>query len=121
MRAVLETDADGRIGFWSVLPKSYPIPTDGTVGKMIRITKQSSMRPAHVHFRIRKEGFDTLVTHVFADGDTYLDADAVFGVRSSCIGNYESRSPGIAQDGRLMGRQFFALDFHFVLEPALTC
>lgn len=121
MRAVLETDADGRIGFWSVLPKSYPIPTDGTVGEMIRVTKQSSMRPAHVHFRIRKEGFDTLVTHVFAKGDTYLDADAVFGVRSSCIGNYETRPPGIAPDGRAMDRHFFTLDFCFVLEPALIC
>ncbi|MFM0741171.1 hypothetical protein PQQ51_28340 [Paraburkholderia xenovorans] len=80
MRAVLEIDADSRIGFWSVLPKSYPIPTDEPVGEMIRITNQSSTRPAHVHFRIGKEGFDTLVTHLSADGDKYLDADAALGV-----------------------------------------
>lgn len=79
------------------------------------------MRPAHVHFRIRKEGLDTLVTHVFADGDTYLDADAVFGVRSSCIGNYENHPPGMAPDGRLIDRDFYTLDFCFILEPALTC
>jgi hydroxyquinol 1,2-dioxygenase len=70
---------------------------------------------------LERKDSSPLVTHVFADGDTYLDADAVFGVRSSCIGNYESRSAGIAPDGRLMDRQYFALDFYFVLEPALTC
>jgi hydroxyquinol 1,2-dioxygenase len=120
MRAVFESDADGRLGFWSILPKGYPIPTDGTVGEMMRATGQSPMRPAHVHFKVKKEGFNTLVTHVFAGGDPYLDADAVFGVRSSCIGNFESQPAGVAPDGTLINSNFFTLDFCFVLEPALA-
>jgi hydroxyquinol 1,2-dioxygenase len=117
LRAVFKTDAEGRFSFWSILPKSYPIPTDGPVGTMMRATKQSPMRPAHIHFRVRKPGFDTLVTHVFADGDPYLDSDVVFGVRSSCIGTYERLSPGTAPDGTRIDRHFYALDFSFALEP----
>jgi hydroxyquinol 1,2-dioxygenase len=30
---------------------------------------------------IKADGYETLITHVFRDGDQYLDSDAVFGVR----------------------------------------
>jgi len=33
LRAVFETDADGRFSFWTVMPKSYPIPTDDRLVK----------------------------------------------------------------------------------------
>src|SRR3546814_8432545 len=78
------TDDDGRFSFKSILPKSYPIPTDGTVGEMLAATNRSPMRPAHIHFKVEKDGFDPLITHVFAEGDEFLDSDAVFGVRGSC-------------------------------------
>src|SRR3546814_5955768 len=35
LRAAFRTDDDGRFSFKSILPKSYPIPTDGTVGEML--------------------------------------------------------------------------------------
>ena len=82
------------------MPKSYPVPTDGPVGEMMRATNRHPMRPAHIHFMVKKPGYDALVTHIFVDGDEYLDSDAVFGVRSSCIGNYVRHPAGTAPDGR---------------------
>ena len=34
---------------------------------------------------ISAPGYRTLVTHLFMDGDDYLDSDAVFGVKPSLI------------------------------------
>jgi hydroxyquinol 1,2-dioxygenase len=116
LRAVFETDADGQFSFRSIMPVGYPIPSDGPVGEMMCATNRHSMRPAHIHFMIRKDGFDPLVTHVFADGDQYLDSDAVFGVRSSCIGSYTRHEPGTAPDGSLVVSGFYTLDYAFRLE-----
>ena len=98
------------------MPKSYPIPPDGPVGEMMRATNRHPMRPAHIHFMINKPRYDALVTHIFVDGDEYLDSDAVFGVRSSCIGNYVRHEPSIAPDGRRMSVPFYVLDYTFRLE-----
>ena len=86
-RGVLRSAADGTVRFRTVAPPAYPVPTDGPVGRMLLASGRHAWRPAHVHFRIRAPGFGTLVTHIFRDGDPYLDSDVVFGVGSSLIGD----------------------------------
>jgi hydroxyquinol 1,2-dioxygenase len=115
LRGIFQTDAEGTFNFWTVLPASYPIPMDGPVGVMMRATARHPMRPAHIHFMIAKPGFDPLVTHVFVEGDEWLDSDAVFGVRSSCIGTYVRHENAVAPDGRDMAKPFYTLDYGFVL------
>lgn len=117
LRAVFRSDAQGWVSGRSVLPKSYPIPMDGPVGRMITASKRHPFRPAHLHFMVHKPGFERLVTHVFADGDEYLDSDVVFGVRSSCIGHYRKQPAGHAPDGRHESAGFYTLDFKLVLAP----
>jgi len=58
-----------------------------------------------------------LITHVFVEGDEYLDSDAVFGVRQSCIGNYVRHNAGVAPDGSTVDHPFYTLDYRFSLEP----
>jgi hydroxyquinol 1,2-dioxygenase len=116
-RAVFRTDAQGRLWFWGVMPVAYPIPVDGPVGRMLEATRRHPWRPAHVHFMIQAPGYETLITHVFRDGDEYLDSDAVFGVRSSLIGDFKSHPAGTAPDGSVLAQRFHTLDFDFVLEP----
>ena len=106
-RAVLRSDAEGRFHFRSVVAEPYPIPNDGPVGEMLTATKRHPWRPAHLHFRLQAPGYETLVTHVFRDGDPYLDSDAVFGVRSSLVADWVEQP-----DGRV------TLDFDFVLNPS---
>ncbi len=81
-RGHLHTDDEGRFYFWAVEPTAYPIPYDGPVGELLTAAGRGPMRPAHVHFMVSAEGHETLITHVFVAGDTYLDKDAVFGVKS---------------------------------------
>lgn len=116
LRARFRTDATGRLIFRTVRPKGYPIPTDGTVGTMLKATHRHPMRPAHIHFMVQKPGFDTLVTHIFADNDPYLDSDAVFGVLSSCIASFDQHGPGHAPDGTVMDQPFVTMDCRLVIE-----
>jgi hydroxyquinol 1,2-dioxygenase len=105
-RGVLRTGAEGEYHFSSVLAEPYPIPDDGPVGDMLKATNRHPWRPAHLHFMIKAPGYETLTTHVFRNGDRYLDSDAVFGVRESLIADW-MRQP----DGS------YAVRFDFVLNP----
>lgn len=106
-RGVLHADGRGEYHFRSILAEAYPIPDDGPVGDMLRATKRHPWRPAHLHFMIKAPGYETLITHVFRDGDPYLDSDAVFGVRQSLIADW-ARQP----DGN------YLVEYDFVLNPA---
>ena len=116
-RGVLHSDAEGRVRFRSIVPTPYPVPTDGPVGRMLLASGRHPWRPAHLHFRIRAAGFETLITHIFRDPDPYLDSDVVFGVRSSLIGNFVRHDAGTAPDGVKLATPFFTLDQAFVLAP----
>ena len=118
MRARLRTDADGKFHFWSIRPSAYPIPHDGPVGEMLAAQKRHPYRPAHVHFMIAAPGYKTLVTHVFAAGDEYLDSDVVFAVKDSLIRNFVSCHAGIAPDGRYMDKPYATLEYKFRLARA---
>jgi catechol 1,2-dioxygenase len=89
LRGLFETGADGKFFFRTVKPSSYPIPTDGPVGKMLTALGRHPMRPAHIHFIVGAPGFEPVTTHIFVAGDTYLDSDAVFGVKDSLIEPFE--------------------------------
>jgi hydroxyquinol 1,2-dioxygenase len=116
-RGYLVTGEDGRFWFWSVKPEAYSIPADGPVGELLKAGGRGAMRPAHVHFRVAAEGFQTLTTHVFVEGDEYLDSDAVFGVRSRLVGPFDHHEPGEAPDGRTMDEPFWTMHYDLVLAP----
>ena len=85
LRATLQTLADGSYFFKTVKPKYYPIPVDGPVGNLLNKLDRHPFRPAHIHFMVKAEGYADLITHVFIDGDEYLDSDTVFAVKKSLI------------------------------------
>ncbi len=116
-RGHLYSDKEGNYYFWSVKPDAYPIPDDGPVGQLLDAAKRGTMRPAHVHFMIKVPGYKTLITHVFKEGDRYLDADAVFGVKRSLISHFERHEPGIAPDGKQMDVPFYTMRYDFFLAP----
>lgn len=113
LRGRFTTDAGGRFRFRSLKPAGYPVPTHGPTGDLLRAQHRHPMRPAHLHFLILKEGFKTLVTQVFVDGDEHLESDVVFGVTRRLIGGYV-RGEGAAPDGS--DGPWWSLDYTFHLE-----
>lgn len=115
-RGALRTDGQGRLYFKTIVPVAYPVPTDGPVGGILRATGRHPWRPAHIHFMIEAPGLRTLVTHIFRDGDPYLDSDAVFGVRSSLVADmpcHPAHEP--PPFGPAAGQAFRTLDISFRL------
>ncbi len=117
-RAKIRTDAMGRYGFRTVQPISYPVPTDGPVGKMLLKMGRHPFRPAHVHTMITHPGFRPLITHLFVAGDRYLNSDAVFGVKDSLVVDFVRHGPGPAPDGSTMAEAFVTAHYDFVLPAA---
>jgi hydroxyquinol 1,2-dioxygenase len=66
---------------------------------------------------IAADNHETLVTHIFVEGDAYLDSDAVFNVKRSLIREYTKESPGAAPDGTPMDRPWRKLTYNFGLKP----
>ncbi len=117
-RAVLHTAADGAYHFKTIVACEYPVPTDGPGGRMLRALGRHAWRPAHLHFMISAPGYQRLITHVFRNGDRYLDSDAVFGVRNSLVADWVRHDPGVTPDGGTSAVPFYTLDFDFVLDTA---
>lgn len=105
-RGVLHAGRDGRYHFRSILAEAYPIPDDGPVGDMLKATGRHPWRPAHLHFMVKAPGYETLITHVFRNGDPYLDSDAVFGVRESLVADWVRQPDG-----------HYLVEYDFVLQP----
>ena len=117
-RGGFTTDAKGEFWFRSVKPVSYPVPSDGPVGKILRKMGRHPFRPAHIHFNVSATGYRPLVTHVFVRGDRYLDSDAVFGVKDSLITDFIHHDSGIAPDGTPIPTAYTSAQFDFVLDGA---
>jgi len=118
LRGQFVTGNDGRYFFRSVKPASYPIPSDGTVGTMLTALGRHPMRPAHVHFIVSAPGYQSVTTHVFVDGDPYLDSDAVFGVKESLIVPFVRHDDPSAAEALGLGNPFYSAEYDFVLVRA---
>lgn len=114
-RGKFTSAADGRYGFRTVKPVSYPVPTDGPVGKMLLGMGRHPYRPAHVHAIVSAPGYEKVATHLFVKGDAYLDSDAVFGVKRSLVVDFKPRPAGPTPDGGKSAAPFCTAEYDFRL------
>ena len=88
LRGLFTTDDDGEFWFRSIVPRFYPIPTDGPVGALLHATSRHPHRPAHIHFQVAAPRLRPVTTHVFVAGTPYLTSDAVFGVKDDLVRDF---------------------------------
>jgi len=115
LRARFVTGADGKLWFRTIVPRSYPVPTDGPVGELLRASGRHAMRPAHLHFLIAAPGHQTLVTHLFVAGDDYLGSDAVYGVKPSLVVPLEPGAAPTWPDGTPAPARWHRMSYRFAL------
>jgi catechol 1,2-dioxygenase len=115
LRGVFRTGEDGRYWFRAVKPKYYPIPDDGPVGQLLRNLGRHPYRPAHLHYIIKADGFETLTTHIFDPHDPYINSDAVFGVKESLLAEFVmTHDPARSAEYGFKG-DFWDVEHDFVL------
>ncbi|OLP60582.1 6-chlorohydroxyquinol-1,2-dioxygenase [Xaviernesmea oryzae] len=118
LRGIFRTGSDGYYWFRAVKPKYYPIPDDGPVGQLLAALGRHPYRPAHLHYIIKADGFETLTTHIFDPDDPYIHSDAVFGVKESLLAEFRLMDdPAQAKDLGFDGK-FWKVEHDFVLAPA---
>jgi protocatechuate 3,4-dioxygenase beta subunit len=114
LRGRFHTDAEGYFRFRSVRPAGYPVPTHGPVGRLLEHQHRHPYRPAHIHFVVIAEGYDTLISQVFADDSEYLGSDVVFGVNRSLVGKFAAHEDGKAPASDVTGL-YYTLEYEFVV------
>lgn len=120
MRGKFVTGADGRYWFRTTKPVSYPVPTDGPVGRMLDATGRHARRPAHIHFIVTADGFEPVVTHIFVRGDPWIDSDAVFGVKESLIVPFDLEEDAGRARAAGVRAPFWTAEFDFALAETAT-
>lgn len=115
LRGVFTTDSEGKYWFRTAKPRYYPIPDDGTVGKLLAALGRHPNRAAHLHFIVKAPDFDTVITHIFTPDCQYLTEDTVFGVKHSLIADFR-KIDDLAEAERVgFSTPFWVVDWNFVL------
>ena len=117
LRGRVRANAKGEYAFKTYKPKFYGVPTDGPVGELLRAMGRHPMRPAHMHAIVSAPGHQQVITHVFVEGDPYLDSDAVFAVKDSLIGKYVKVESAEEARKLSMPSPFLKLEWDFHLTP----
>jgi hydroxyquinol 1,2-dioxygenase len=118
LRGTFITDSSGRFSFRTVKPAGYPIPVNGPAGDLLRAQGRHNMRPAHIHFLIRKPGHKTQFSQVYSSDDPNLETDAQFGVTAALTGHFirHDTTTEPAPDPSVTGT-WYSLEHSFVIEP----
>jgi hydroxyquinol 1,2-dioxygenase len=117
LRGRVKANARGEYAFKTYKPKFYSVPADGPVGELMRAMDRHTMRPAHMHAIVSAPGYQQVITHVFVEGDPYLDSDAVFAVKDSLVGKYQKADSPEEAKKLGMPSPFLKLEWNFHLAP----
>ena len=69
------------------------------------------MRPGHIHWMVRKEGYSSLITQLYDRNDPYTKDDSVFAVKDALVIDY---APAPSEGGH--GTKF-ELVYNITLAP----
>jgi catechol 1,2-dioxygenase len=115
LRRRIETDAEGRYGFRSILPSGYACPPDGPTQQLLDQLGRHGHRPAHIHFFVSAPGYRKLTTQINIDGDEYLHDDFAFATRDGLIPQVKRVTDAASARARGLNASYAEIGFDFVL------
>lgn len=115
LRRRIETNAEGRYRFRSILPVGYGCPPDGPTQKLLNQLGRHGQRPAHIHFFISAPGYRHLTTQINIAGDDYLYDDFAFATREELIAPVKRNEDPAAVRAHGLEAPFTEIDFDFTL------
>jgi catechol 1,2-dioxygenase len=115
LRRRIETDAEGRYRFRTVLPAGYACPPEGPTQKLLDQLGRHGRRPAHIHFFVSAPAYRKLTTQINIDGDEYLHDDFAFATRDGLISEVRRSTDPAEVRTRGLNAPFAEITFDFVL------
>jgi catechol 1,2-dioxygenase len=64
LRRRIETGADGRYGFRTIIPAGYGCPPNGPTQRLLNQLGRHGQRPAHIHFFVSRLGYRDLTSQI---------------------------------------------------------
>jgi catechol 1,2-dioxygenase len=117
LRRRIETDANGRYEFRTIVPAGYGCPPDGPTQRLLNTLGRHGQRPAHIHFFVSAPGHRQLTTQINIAGDKYLYDDFAFATREGLIPKILRHNDAnkIRENG--LKAPFAEIEFDFTLRP----
>jgi len=115
LRRRIETDAEGRYRFRSILPSGYGCPPDGPTQQLLDAIGRHGKRPAHIHFFVEAPGFRKLTTQINISDDPYLHDDFAFATREGLIPELVRHADPSEIKARGLNEPFATITFDFEL------
>ncbi|MBY0296857.1 MAG: catechol 1,2-dioxygenase [Methylobacterium sp.] len=117
LRRRIETDAEGRYRFRSILPKGYGCPPEGQTQKLLDQLGRHGQRPAHIHFFVSGAGHRQLTTQINLADDPYVYDDFAFGTRDGLVVDVVRVTDPAALAAAGLTEPFSTIRFDFALNP----
>ena len=115
LRRRIETDAQGRYRFRSLLPAGYACPPEGVTQQLLDKLGRHGHRPAHIHFFVSAPGYRKLTTQINIDGDEYLHDDFAFATRDELIPEVRRIEEAAKVHAKGLNAPYAEITFDFVL------
>jgi catechol 1,2-dioxygenase len=115
LRRRIETGADGKYKFRSMLPAGYGVPPNGPTNELLAAIGRHGKRPAHVHFFVSAPGYRKLTTQINIDGDEYLHDDFAFATRDELIPTITHHTDTADINARGLNEPFATITFDFTM------
>ena len=115
LRRGIQTDAEGRYRFRSIMPSGYGVVPGGATDILLHQLGRHGQRPAHIHFFVSAPGYAHLTTQINIADDPLLHDDFAFATRDGLIPAVVRQQDPEAIRTRGLDGPFAEIDFDFVL------
>lgn len=115
LRRRIETDAEGRYRFRTLIPSGYGCPPDGPTSQLAAAFGRHARRPAHIHFFVEAPGHRKLTTQINIAGDEYLHDDFAFATRDGLVPELVRHGAPAEIAARGLDGPFATMRFDFAL------
>lgn len=117
-RGTIQTGADGRYSFQSIMPSGYACPPGSSTLQLLDLLGRHGARPAHIHFFVSAPGYRKLTTQINIKGDPLIDDDFAFATRDGLVPEIRRIDDPAAMEARGVTRPFAEIGFDFRLVEA---
>lgn len=116
-RGKIRSATDGAYSIFTKFPQPYTVAFEA-MGTVIQAMGHQPWRPAHLHFKLNRPGFEPLTTQICFRGHPYVDNDAALAVKDHLAVDLMRHESPEELRRRGVTRPFYSARFDFHLQPA---